>query len=142
MSPRDVNLVLRESADPLTTTGAGDAVDTEGGFRADVRCVGGTLSATQTHALVVQASIDGGSNYYDIGAFPSIDAADDDIDIARSVYIPKPTLSATVTTTKVRIYDTVTGTPSWPVDIFIEPLVSLAAPALDDELATGLAKLV
>lgn len=140
MSPRDVNLVLREAADPLVATGAGDAVDTEGGFRADVRCFGGTLSSAQTHDLVVQASVDGGSNYYSIGAFPQIDNADDDIVIARSVTIPKPNSSNTVT--KVRIYDTVTGTPSWPVDIFLEPLLSLAIPANDNDLTEGLAKLV
>src|SRR3990170_8555844 len=99
--PRDVNLILRLASSPLGASGSSTAIDTEGGFRADVRFFGGTITdADETFAVVIEASINGGSNYYPIGALPGIVAADDAIEIARCVYIPQP--AAGYTATKVR----------------------------------------
>lgn len=144
---RDVNLALITGATAMAGTGAkGSVVDTEGGFFAIVRMFLGTCTGTTVVVSVaVQASIDGGSNYYHIGQFPILDQGDDDLEIARVVYIPKPTLSSTVTTTKVRL-NTVVSSGSSPVvpcnDAFIEPLVSLAAPAVDVDLGIGVEELV
>lgn len=138
---KDVNLRLANNV-TLTATGQQTAVDTEGGFRADVRLTGGLITGTTPlFDYDVEASIDGGSTYFKIGSFPQLDGADDNIEIARSVYVPKPAAGQTVT--KVRLQYTVAGTtPSHAgVTAYLEPMVSLAAPGTDVLLATGLAKL-
>ncbi len=145
MSPRDVNLVLISGATAMAGTGAkGSVVNTEGGFRADVRMLLGTCTGTTVVVSVaIQASIDGGSNYYHIGQFPILDQGDDDIEIARSVYIPKPESDQAYT--KVRLNTVVSSgsSPVVPCDFAcIEPLISLAPPAVDVGLTQGLEKLV
>jgi len=143
---RDVNLQLITGATAMAGTGVkGAVVDTEGGFYALVSALLGTCTGTTVAVSVaIEASIDGGSNYFHIGQFPILDESDDDIEISRVVFIPKPTLSSTVTTTKVRL-NTVVSSGTTPVvpfnQAFIEPLVSLAAPGIDNELSQGVAKL-
>ena len=138
---RDVNLKMRDSGTPLGASGSSAAIDTEGGFYAAFRFTGGTITdADETFAVVIEASIDGGSNYFPIAALPGIVAADDAIEIARVGYIPRPASGQTVT--KVRLTWVAAGTtPSWPVNVYCEPLVSLGVPAVDEQLAVGLAKL-
>ena len=142
---RDVNLQLITGATAMAGTGAkGAVVDTEGGFYAIVSMLLGTCTGTPVVDVAIQASINGGSNWFHIGQFPSLDEDDDDIEISRVVFVPKPTLSSTVTTTKVRLNTVASsgGSPVVPVNqAFIEPLVSLAAPGIDNELSQGVAKL-
>jgi len=143
---RDVNLTLISGATAMAGTGVkGSVIDTEGGFYAIVSMQLGTCTGTTVVVdVAVQASIDGGSNYFHIGQFPSLNEDDDDIEISRVVFVPKPTLSSTVTTTKVRLNTVASsgGSPVVPVNqAFIEPLVSLAAPGIDNELSQGVAKL-
>lgn len=144
---RDVNLAFITGATAMAGTGAkGSVIDTEGGFFGIVRMFLGTCSGTSVLVEVkVEVSIDGGSNYYHIGQFPILDEDDDDVEIARPVYIPKPTLSSTVTTTKVRL-NTVSSAGSSPVvpcnAAYLEPLVSLAAPAVDVDLGVGVEELI
>ena len=142
---RDVNLQLISGATAMAGTGVkGSVVDTEGGFYALVSMLLGTCTGTTVVVSVaVQASIDGGSNYFHVGQFPILDEDDDDIEISRVVYIPKPDSSNTVT--KVRLNTVVSSgaTPVVPVNqAFLEPLVSLATPGIDEQLTQGVAKLI
>jgi hypothetical protein len=140
---RDTSLVL-DSGQTITVDANGTAVDTEGGYRADVRVFGGTFgAATDTLVIVIEVSVNGGSNYYSVGEFPLLDGADDDIEIARSCYIPQPDSGQTVTKVRVRYDVTSNDSPSFVIDkVFLEPLTSLSPPALDEELSIGLVKLV
>lgn len=141
---RDVNLQLISGATAMAGTGAkGSVVDTEGGFYALVSMLLGTCTGTPAVSVAVQASIDGGSNYFHIGQFPILDEDDDDIEISRVVWVPKPDSSNTAT--KVRLNTVVSsgGSPVVPVNqAFLEPLVSLGGPGIDLELTQGVEKLV
>lgn len=143
---RDVNLAFIDAATAMAGVGAkGSVIDTEGGFFAMVRMFLGTCTGTTVVCDVqIEASIDGGSNYYHIGQFPKIDQGDDDVEIARVVYVPKPTLASS-TVTKVRLY-TRTSSGSSPVvpcnSAFLEPLISLGAPAADVDLGVGVEELI
>lgn len=142
--PRDVDLQLVDD-DTITNEGTSTAIDTEGGFRADIRLFLGTLAATaDTIRIKVQASRDGGSNYFDICEFPLIDGADDDLEIARSCYIPQPDPGVLVTKVRLNYYDlSENATESFQIEsAWIEPLLSLAPPAVDEELNSGLALLI
>ncbi len=142
---RDVNLQLISGATAMAGTGAkGSVVDTEGGFFALVSALLGTCTGTTVAVSVaIQASIDGGSTYQHIGQFPILDESDDDIEISRPVWVPKPASGQTVT--KVRL-NTVVSSGTTPVvpfnQAFLEPLVSLAGPGIDLELTQGVEKLV
>lgn len=142
---RDVNLAFITGATAMAGTGVkGSVIDTEGGFYALVSMLLGTCTGTPAVSVAVQASIDGGSNWFHIGQFPILDESDDDIEISRVVFVPKPTLSSTVTTTKVRLNTVISsgGSPVVPVNqAYLEPLVSLAAPGIDNELSQGVAQL-
>lgn len=136
---RDVNLQLAAAASPITSTTALAAKDTEGGFYALVRLFFGTITdADETMTLTVEASIDGGTDYFQIGVFPGFVAADDNLEIARPVYVPRPQgppdTGAVQTVTKVRLKaSAIAGTtPSFPINAYLEPLVSLAPPGGDD----------
>ncbi len=142
---RDVNLAFITGATAMAGTGAkGSVIDTEGGFWAQVRMQLGTCTGSSVLVEVkVEASIDGGSNYYHVGQFPILDESDDDIEIGRPVYIPRPASGQTVT--KVRL-NTVSSAGSSPVvpcnGAWLEPLVSLGIPGIDAELTIGVEKLV
>ena len=142
---RDVNLAFITGSTEMGGTGVkGSVIDTEGGFWATVRMLLGTCTGTSVLVEVkVEASIDGGSNYKHIGQFPILDEDDDDIEIARPVYIPKPDSSNTVT--KVRLNTVSSGGSNVvvPVNVaWLEPLVSLGIPGVDAELTIGVEKLV
>lgn len=143
MSARDVNLMLLDPATGVTALAAsaviGAAVDCEGGFFALVRVKFGTIEAgtTPTLDITVEASLDGGTTYYHIGAFPQLINTEDNMEIARPVWIPRPDpAKTTVALGKgvvfVRIYGTIGGTADYDIAwAYLEPLVSLGGPAGD-----------
>jgi hypothetical protein len=139
---KDANLILAAAASPLTASGSTTAIEVEGGFFAVVRCYGGTITdANETFDVDVEASVDDEATFGKIASFPQIVATDDDIEIARVCYIPKPT-AGTATMTHVRLTWVAAGTtPSWPVTVFIEPLLSLAPPEIDVDQVKGLCEL-
>ncbi len=141
---RDVNLAFITGATALAGTGVkGSVIDTEGGFWATVRMLLGTCTGTPEVSVAVQVSTDGGSNYYHVGQFPILNEDDDDIEIARAVYIPRSDSDQTVT--KVRLNTVVSsgGTPVVPCNFaFLEPLVSIATPAIDAQQGVGVEELV
>lgn len=139
---RDVNLKLADAGTPITTTTALAAISTEGGGFGDVRLFLGTVTdSDETLNLTVEASIDGGSNYFHIGEFPQLVAADDNIEIARPVYLPKPAAGQTVTKIRLKARAIAGTTPSFPITAFLEPRISLAPPAVDVSLAQGVSNL-
>lgn len=142
---RDINLAFVTSATEFATTGVkGSVVQCEGGFYALVRLLMGTLTGSSALvSIAVQASIDEGSNYYHIGEFPILDEDDDNIEIARPVYIPKPTTAGTKVRVRLNVI-TAGGTVTlFPVNYaFLEPLLDPAASGIDSDLASGVAKLV
>jgi len=142
---RDTNLELVATTVTVTATGdIGDEKDTEGGFWAMIRMFLGTVTGTTVVLdVAVLCSIDGGATDFNIGQFPTIDEADDDIEIARAVYIPKPASGQSFTKVKINAR-VVTGTsPSIPIDrAFIEPLVSLGIPGVDEQLTVGVELLI
>jgi hypothetical protein len=143
MTPLDVNLQLADYTTPLGASGSTTAIECEGGFYAIIRCKGKTITdADETFDLVIEASVDDEGTFGGITAFPQIVATDDDIEIARVCYIPRPVLATPVEVTHVRVTWVAAGTtPSWPVDIWIEPLLSLGVPAIDEGLLKGLCEL-
>jgi len=140
---RDVNLQLISGATAMAGTGVkGSVVDTEGGFYAIVSMLLGTCTGTPEVSVAVQASIDGGSNYFHIGQFPILDEDDDDIEISRAVWVPKPASGQTVTKVRLNTVISSGGSPVVPVNqAFLEPLVSLGGPGIDLELTQGVEKL-
>lgn len=140
--PRDVNLKLADAGTPITNTTALAAIDTEGGWFGLIRLLIGTITdADETFNITVECSKDGGSNYFHICEFPQFVAADDNLEIARTAYFPRP--NAGVTSLKVRLKArAVAGTtPSMPTTAYLEPLLSLAPPAMDEAMAIGVAHL-
>lgn len=145
MSARDIALAFVTSATEFATTGAkGSVVQCEGGFRADVRLFLGTLTGSSASvSIAVQTSVDEGSNYYHIGEFPILDEDDDDLEIARPVYVPKPTTAGTLTRVRLNVI-TAGGTVTlFPVNFaFLEPLVDISIPGGDMDRGVGLEELV
>ena len=142
---RDTNLELVASSVDFAGTGdKGAEKDTEGGFWAMIRLFLGTVTGSSVLVDVrVLCSIDGGTTDFHIGQFPTFDEADDDIEIARAVYIPKPDSSNTVTKVKLNTVASAGTTPVVPVlRAFIEPLVSLGIPGVDEQLTVGVEKLI
>lgn len=141
-SPRDVNLKLSDSGTPIVNTTALAAIDTEGGFYANISVqLNVVTDADETMSLTVEASKDGGSNYFHICEFPGFVAADDNIHIARSCYIPRPASGQSVTKVRLKARAVAGTTPSFPITSYIEPLLSLGPPAIDEVLAQGVANL-
>ncbi len=142
---RDVNLALITGATAMAGTGAkGSVIDTEGGFWATVRMLLGTCTGTSVLVEVkVEASIDGGSNYYHVGQFPILDESDDDVEIARPVFIPKPASGQTVTKVRLNTVSSAGSSPVVPCNrADLEPLVSLGIPGVDAELGIGVEELI
>ena len=140
--PKDVNLRLANLAD-LSATGQQTAVDTEGGFFAVARLTNAAITGTSpTFDFVIQVSIDGGANYFGVGAFPRLVGTHSSIVISRPVFIPKPASGQIVA--KVRLQYTIGGTTPVcnDVTVYLEPMLSLAPYQVDVELAEGVAKLI
>lgn len=112
----DANLFLRDNSAAVTTTSNTTAIDVEGGSIGEVVVMMQTVTGTTpTVSAKVQASVDGGSTYFDLITLPTLDTNDGLINapttakpVARLVYIPRPT--GTNRLTKVRLAFTVTGT--------------------------------
>ena len=135
--PRDANLIL-DAGETVIANGDTTAIDTEGGFLAWVFAIMGAMSGADTTCdIYVQASPDGGSNYYMIGKFQQLGPTNDDAEMRIPVYIPRPSTGQTVT--KVRLHKVVAGVaPSYVVEkVFVEPMLSIAPPAIDENLRTG-----
>ena len=142
---RDINLELVAAPEDIAGTGdKGVEKDTEGGFFAMIRCFYGAITgSTVVNDLQVLCSIDGGSTDFHIGQFPTVDESDDDIEIARVVYIPKPASGQTVTKVKLNVRTSSGTTPVVNLKrAFIEPLVSLGIPGVDEQLTVGVEKLI
>jgi hypothetical protein len=142
---RDVNLMLLNPSTGVEAMSAsaviGAAVTTEGGFFAMVRIKMGTIEtgSSPTLDIDIQASIDGGVYYNSIGKFPRLDAADDDIEIARVCWVPHADVAGGVNTVLVRLYGTISGTADYDISwAYLEPLVSLGGPVVDIEQRIGL----
>lgn len=145
MSPRDEDLALITSSTAMQgVADKGSEKDTEGGFYAIIRMLLGTCTGTSVLVEVeVLCSIDGGTNDFNIGQFPVIDHDDDDLEIARVVYIPRPASGQSVTKVKLHTVSSGGSTPVVPcLRADIEPLVSLGVPAVDEGLSKGLAALI
>jgi hypothetical protein len=143
---KDVNLAILTTPAAVTTGIVGVMVNTEGGFFAIVRVVVGAIVTTTSALLDIEVSINNGSNYYKVGSFPVLGNAHTLLgNIARVVYIPKVAtamITAGTPYTKVRVYATVLTTGSCTINrVDVEPLVSLAPPAIDSDLGQGLEKL-
>lgn len=142
---RDIGLAFVTSATEFAATGAkGSVIQCEGGFYALVRLFLGTLTGSSALvSIAVQASVDEGSTYCHIGEFPILDEDDDDVEIARPVYVPKPTTAGTKTRVRLNVI-TAGGTVTlFPVNFaFLEPLLSLAPPTVDVDLGVGVEELV
>lgn len=127
-----------------TAEDKGNVLEVEGGGFAVVRLYLGTCTGTTAVVEVaVQASVDG-TNFFHIGRFPAFSEESDDLEIARVVYVPVPTLASSLVT-KVKL-TTVVSTGTTPVvpcnAAYLEPLVSLAAPEIDVDQTKGLEALV
>ena len=142
---RDTNLELVATSTDFAGTGdKGVEKDTEGGFWAMIRLFLGTITGSiVVNDIQVLCSIDGGATDFHIGQFPTIDEADDDIEIARVVYIPKPASGQSFTKVKLNTRVSSGTAPVVPVlRAFIEPLVSLGIPGVDEQLTVGVELLI
>lgn len=139
--PRDVNLQLDSAAVHAAGTTQSTVVNTEGGKFAFVNLTLVDISTTSdTLDTTIQASIDGGSTWFSIGAFPQFNDAEDELlNISRPVYVPQPAAGQTLT--KVRLNHVVSAGGSATITAFLEPLLSLAPNATDERLGAGFAAL-
>lgn len=126
-------LLLDNAALDAADDGVGAAVNTEGGYFAEVRVWVKEVSETTTPLLDIdiEASIDGGSNYFKILRFPQIDENDDPasgvnaIEIARPCWVPRKL--TTQDNVKVRCNTVVAGASAeFDVEIRMRHLVSAA----------------
>lgn len=140
--PNDVNLQF-ETGRTVTADGDSEVIECEGGFYANVRIKFGTLAANgDTLDISVRCSVDGGSNYFDLMKFPQLLGVDDNLEIARPVYVPQPDTAGAMVKLKLNHNVSANGTESFAITwAFLQPLLSLAPPALDEKLGIGLAAL-
>ncbi len=137
----DVDLEL-DSADTVIANGDTTAIDTEGGSLMWASLITGAMSGGGTTCdIYVQVSVNGGSNYYlaSGGKFQQLGPTNDNVILRIPVYIPRPTISATVTTTKVRAHYVVAGgAPSYVITkLFLEPMLDPTVHATDESLSEG-----
>jgi hypothetical protein len=97
-------------------------------------------TTADTVDTTIQASVDGGSNWFQVGTFPQLTDDEDTVEVARPIYVPQP--NSGQTRTKLRLNHVVSAGGSATVAMaWIEPMLSLAPPANDEKLTTGLALL-
>ena len=135
---RDSNLKFVIAAAGISATANGAAIDTEGGFRADVRFFLGAI--TGAWAVKVQASIDNGTTYFDVCIFPALLPADSNDIIARPLYIPRPKKAENPTKVRLVYTETTSGKIIFS-SALIEPMISVAVLDMDEDLSEGLAYL-
>lgn len=100
---------------------------------------GAMSGASTTLDVRVQASPDGGSNYYMIGKFQQLGPSDDNKILRIPVYVPQP--EDPDVPVRVRLnYDVAGASPSYEVDLaYLDPMSDVAPPAIDEELEQGVA---
>ncbi len=138
----DTDLEL-DGGQTLDATATTTAIDVEGGFFATFRIWLGAITPNAASLVsLLQVSVNGGTNYFSVGSWPTIDGLDDNINLARCAFIPKP--KGTNKVTKVRMSYTVSGSsPSIIIKkVFLEPIIGAVPPAVDVDLEEGLALLI
>lgn len=136
----DVNLIL-DSGQTITGDTNGTPVTCEGGWLGWAKLKLGAMTGGTSLAVRIQFSIDEGANYYMAGKFQLLGGNDDNKYLAIPVYIPQPDTAGELVRVRVNYDDTGAGT--WVITkCWLEPMLSLAVPALDEELQEGAAALV
>lgn len=138
----DVELVVDEDR-VVTADESTEYIECEGGFLAWARLWTGAMSGTNpTCDVRLQYSPDGGSNYYLLGKFQQLVGTNDNARLAIPVYIPHP--SSTEQKVRVRAnYDVGGTTPSFAIShLILDPIVSLAPLATDEEANEGAAAML
>lgn len=134
---RDVDLVL-DSGDTIVADGNTDYIELEGGFLAWAHIYWGAMTggSTTMDARVV-FSVDAGANYYMAGKFQQLGPTNDNAEQRIPVYIPRATTAGVPVRVRLN-FDVAGGAPSYAlVNAFIEPMSSLAVPAIDELTRTG-----
>lgn len=134
--PHDVLLRLSDSATPITAAAAQVAVDTEGGFLCWVTFYLGVITdANETFNIDIEASRDGGSNYFPILTMEQFTNDEESRMIRRPCYVPRPNKESNINVTKVRLNTTAVGgtTPSLPLTTYLDPMLSLGVEAGDED---------
>lgn len=100
---------------------------------------GAMSGGSTTFDVRVQASPDGGSNYYMIGKFQQLGPSDDSKILRIPVYVPQP--EDPDVPVRVRLnYDVAGASPSYAVALaYLDPMVDVSPPAIDEELEQGCA---
>ena len=140
--PRDVNLVL-DPGRTVTASESEDYVEVEGGAFCLATLIGAAFAgASTTLDAYVMFSPDVGTTYYMAAKFQQLGPTNDNIETRIVCYIPRPTVKTNPV--RVRIKYVVAGSaPSYAISrVFLEPMVSLAPPDIDESLAIGLRTLV
>lgn len=137
----DVDLVL-DSGQVVTADLNTDYIVCEGGMLCWARMYWGVMSGgSTTDDVRVMYSPDNGANYYMApgGKFRQVGPTDDSKEDCIPVYIPRPTTPGD--SVRVRLAHDVAGSsPSYAVTTcFLSPMTSLAPPAMDEQLLTGVA---
>src|SRR3990167_3791143 len=135
----DASLIL-EQGQTIVADGNSDYIEVEGGGLVWVHMFWGAMSGGSTTCDVrVMVSPDAGTTYYMKGKFQQVGPSDDSKEDRIPVYIPEPETKGT----KVRVrlnYDVAGSAPSYAVTLCaIEPMTSLAVPAIDEQLEQGAA---
>lgn len=131
--PRDVNLLLHNAA--VSSDSQSTAISVVGGEFAvvDVRSTVTPTDSDETIDITIEASVDGGSSYFKIGAFPQFVKAANKGNagtwVAVPVYIPRaqanPDARGVNTATKLRLNFDVGGTtPSFTIRAYVNHLHS------------------
>ena len=131
--PHDVNLKLAAAGTPLTAVADQAAVETEGGFLAWVTFYLGTITdSNETVTVEIQASRDGAANYFPILSMEVFTNDDENKVIRRPCYVPRPAENQTKTYVRLACTAVAGTTPSLPVDVFLDPMLTLGVPDEDE----------
>lgn len=137
----DVDLVL-DSGEVVTADKNTDYIVCEGGFLAWAHMYWGVMSGGGTTLDArVMYSPDNGSNYYMApgGKFRQVGPTDDSKEDRIPVYIPRPTKAGDPVRVRLNL-DVAGSSPSYAITTaMLEPMTSLAPPAIDEQLLTGVA---
>lgn len=131
----DVNLIL-DSARVVIADADSDYIECEGGWFGLVKIeMGAITGASTTLDMRVQVSPDLGVTWYMAGKAQQLGPTHDNAILRVPVYLPQPLLP----TSKLRVrmnYDVAGASPSYAVTrAILEPMTSLAVPAIDETLA-------
>lgn len=138
----DVALAL-DTGQTVTADGSTDYIECEGGFLAWFHMYWGVMSGGSTTCdAYLMVSIDAGANYYMKGKVQQVGPSDDSKEDRVPVYIPQPATAGNKVRVRVK-YEVAGGSPSYAVTrAQLEPMTSLAVPAIDEQMQTGAASLI